>query len=338
MSHRYEPAVNVASVDEAAHARIELGRELAARAEAVGDTCNERLRTILKLGPDDELPEVNAAATSTLATTILARYLEFGASASPEEALALARPGSLALGLTSMTTLVKLFLTWRDVTLLILRDLAQELGTPTPVLRLAEEVTRASSDASLVRMTKRYEERRMELEMLLTEEHGRLLHEAMHDQLTGLVNRGAFLEMVTAASAALAPDESVAVMFLDLDGFKEVNDTHGHVFGDQFLQAVAERLNELLRPHDTAGRIGGDEFVVLCRQLRGGPDVALAIAQRLCDGLGLPFVVDGETVVCPASIGLVCSAGPVDAAELLSDADSALYAAKRAGKARVALG
>ena len=304
----------------------------------MGDAVNDRLRSILKLAPTDPLPVVNATATSELATRIVARYLDSGASASPEEAQALARPGSLALHQTSMTTLVKLFLAWRDVTLLALADVAGQLDTPAAVLDQAEQVTRASCDASLVRMTRRFEQRRLELETLLGEERKRLQHEASHDSLTGLVNRTAFLDMVRQASESHAPDESIALMFIDLDGFKETNDTHGHDFGDLLLRAVAERLNEALRPGDTAGRIGGDEFVVLCCDVRGGNETALRLAQRLCDALGRPFQVEGTIVTCPASVGLVCTSAAVDAAALLSQADSALYSAKHAGKACVVLG
>jgi diguanylate cyclase (GGDEF)-like protein len=316
-----------------------LGRALAERSTVVATACNDRLRAILKLPPGAELPEVHAAPTSELATRILGRYLELGAAADADESRTLARPGLLALHETSMTTLVKLFLVWRDVTLLELRDLAEDLGTPPPVLRNAEEITRASCDASLVRMMKRFDERRLELEDLLRDERTRLVHEAKHDQLTGLLNRRAFLEMVRLATAGLGEHESIAVMFIDLDGFKEVNDSYGHRFGDQLLQAVAARLEGILRDHDTAGRIGGDEFVVLCRQVRGGPEIAQAVAQRLCDALGEPFEVEGRQVTCPASIGLVvCSSMPDDPAVLLAQADRALYDAKRAGKGRVALG
>jgi diguanylate cyclase (GGDEF)-like protein len=318
--------------------RVALGRALAARATEVGLGVNERLRSILKLGPTDPLPQVNASETSSLATSILARYLESGAPASPDESQVLARPGELALYETSMTTLLKLYLAWRDVTLLTLRDIAAELATPPAVLNLAEEVTRASCDASLVRMTRRFEDRRLELEKLLAEEHKSLQHEVSHDSLTGLVNRGAFLALVRHASVNHSRHESIALMFIDLDGFKATNDTHGHDFGDLLLQAVARRLNEVLRPNDTAGRIGGDEFVVLCRDVRRGKAAAFGLAQRLCDSLGMPFEVAGTTVNCPASVGVVCANGPVDAEALLAKADAALYSAKRAGKARVVLG
>ncbi|MGO9911542.1 MAG: diguanylate cyclase domain-containing protein [Acidimicrobiales bacterium] len=324
--------------EQSLDARVALGKALDARATDVGCAVNDRLRSILKLGPEDPLPEVNAAVTSELATRIVARYLENGSAASSHESQLLARPGSLALHQTSMTTLLKLFLAWRDVTLLTLRDLSNELATPPQVLQFAEEVTRASCDASLVRMTKRFEDRRIQLEAMLAEEHRTLQHEASHDPLTGLLNRGAFLDLVRNAGESNGPDESIALMFIDLDGFKATNDTHGHDFGDLLLQAVAARLNEVLRPNDTAGRIGGDEFVVLCRQVRRGTETAFALAQRLCDFLGLPFEVEGTIVSCPASVGLVCANGPVEAETLLSQADAALYSAKRAGKARVVLG
>jgi diguanylate cyclase (GGDEF)-like protein len=328
----------VPCVDRALTERAALGRALAGRAEQVGDAVNEQLRGILGLGAADPLPELNASLTSTLATRIIARYLQSGRSATRDEEQVLARPGTLALHDTSMTTIVKLFLAWRDITVLTLRDLADELGTGPEVLRLAEEVTRASADASLVRMTKRFEERRMDLERMLEDERGRLVHEASHDQLTGLLNRRAFLEMVEQASEQLGPGEMVAIMFIDLDGFKAINDTHGHVVGDEFLKAFAGRLSTLLRPEDTAGRIGGDEFVVLCGRLRGGERAAKGIAHRVCTGLADSLEVAGATFCVSASIGVACASGPIDAPALLSRADSALYSAKRSGKGCVAVG
>ena len=323
--------------DDAA-ARIALGEALSERAPEVARACNERLRQILGLGPDEPLPEVNAASASELATGILGRYLTSGAPATSDEAAVLARPGSLALHETSVTTLVKLVLYWRDTTLLTLRDIASQQGTAAHLLRAAEEVVRSSCDASLVRMMKRFDRRKEELEALLADEHRRLVHEARHDQLTGLVNRRAFLELVRQASGTHRPDELVALMYMDLDGFKEVNDTHGHAFGDLVLQAVAERLSGLLRPTDTAGRLGGDEFVVLCGNVRGGEPTAVGVARRLCDTMALPIEVSGRPVSCPASIGLVCTSEPAEPESLLARADAALYRAKRAGKGRVVLG
>ncbi|MHB8245297.1 MAG: GGDEF domain-containing protein [Acidimicrobiales bacterium] len=324
--------------DEITAARIALGRALTGRASEVGRVCSERLREILRLGPGEVLPYVGTDRTSELATRIIGRYLETGESVRPDEVTELASLGSLAVRVTSTTTLVKVFLSWRDETLLELRDLAGTLGTPLPLLQGAEEVVRASCDASLVRMTKRFDNDRSVLEAMLADEHSRLVHETRHDQLTGLVNRGAFLEIVRQASELHPTSEPIALMFIDLDFFKEINDTHGHGFGDLVLQAVAKRLHELLRPNDIAGRLGGDEFVVLCNGVRGGPTAALVVAQRLCDGLARPLEVDGSSISCPASIGLVCSAGSVDPETLLSKADAALYTAKRNGRARVALG
>ncbi len=318
--------------------RIALGEALSARAPEVAQACNERLRQVLGLGPDEPLPEVDATSASELATSILGRYLASGAPATSDEEAVLARPGSLALSETSVTTLVKLVLYWRDATLLALRDIASQQGTASHLLRAAEEVVRSSCDASLVRMMKRFDRRKEELEALLADEHRRLVHEARHDQLTGLVNRRAFLELVRQASGSHGPAELVALMYMDLDGFKEVNDTHGHAFGDLVLQAVADRLSSLLRPTDTAGRLGGDEFVILCGNVRGGEDTAVGVARRLCGTMGRPVEVSGLRLTCPASIGLVCTSEPADPESLLARADAALYRAKRAGKGRVVLG
>jgi diguanylate cyclase (GGDEF)-like protein len=161
-----------------------------------------------------------------------------------------------------------------------------------------------------------------------------LHHQALHDALTGLPNRALILDRVEQALVRARRRRSpIAVLFLDLDGFKAVNDTYGHAAGDQFLQAVSARLSGAVREADTIGRLGGDEFVVLAEEssLDAGPEV---IAERQRDVLAEPFHLEGPdklTVHAQASIGIAI--GLRDRAEeLLRDADVALYAAKAGGK------
>jgi diguanylate cyclase (GGDEF)-like protein/PAS domain S-box-containing protein len=162
--------------------------------------------------------------------------------------------------------------------------------------------------------------------------HEKLRHQATHDGLTGLPNRSLFAERL----AALAGDDSgpVAVLMVDLDGFKQINDSLGHHVGDAVLIAVAHRIMDCIRSTDTAARLGGDEFAIL---LPGsGPEPAAMVAQRLLDRLGTPFEAAGELLSVGASIGIATD-GTGDFEALLRSADSAMYEAKRGGKNRYAL-
>jgi diguanylate cyclase (GGDEF)-like protein len=166
-----------------------------------------------------------------------------------------------------------------------------------------------------------------------------LRHLAMHDGLTGLPNRALILDRAEQAVArARRQNSQLAMMFLDLDGFKDVNDTFGHAVGDELLCAVSARLTGLLRESDTVGRLGGDEFVVLAEgdSLDAGPEV---IAERIREVLATPFVLgDAQeiSVQIRASIGIAMGLR-TSADDLLRDADIALYEAKDAGKDRFVL-
>ncbi|MBI3707874.1 MAG: EAL domain-containing protein [Proteobacteria bacterium] len=163
-----------------------------------------------------------------------------------------------------------------------------------------------------------------------------LVHDAFHDKLTGLANRALFLDRLDQAlrraEQGVAP--RFAVLFLDLDRFKLVNDSYGHSAGDKLLVSVAQRLAQCLRPIDTLARFGGDEFTILLENLRDD-DEATAIAARIKDDLDRPFTLDGREVFATASIGIASgSASTARPADLLSDADLAMYRAKELGKAR----
>jgi diguanylate cyclase (GGDEF)-like protein len=163
-----------------------------------------------------------------------------------------------------------------------------------------------------------------------------LAHRATHDPLTGLPNRPAFVEHVEHALERRRRDPSaqgrVAVMFVDVDDFKLVNDSLGHGAGDRLLESVAERLAAALRPQDVVARFGGDEFTVLVADVADEQD-ARRVAQRLADALTPPIDLDGESRFVTASVGLAL-AGDGDADQLLQDADAAMYRAKANGKAR----
>ncbi|WP_179950930.1 EAL domain-containing protein [Xylanimonas oleitrophica] len=151
---------------------------------------------------------------------------------------------------------------------------------------------------------------------------------AMYDPVTGLANRRLFLERLgDAMERHRSRGTEYAVMFLDLDRFKLVNDSLGHRAGDELLRAVGERLGETLRPHDIAARFGGDEFAVLCDRIV--PDTAESVARRLQEALTRPFEVEGRHLWVTASIGIVTSPNRHEQPEdVLRDADTAMYQAK----------
>ncbi|HZQ28212.1 MAG TPA: EAL domain-containing protein [Acidimicrobiales bacterium] len=164
-----------------------------------------------------------------------------------------------------------------------------------------------------------------------------LIHRASHDALTGLVNRDEFVQYVE--RTCLNPDTRAALVFIDLDDFKNVNDTLGHNVGDDLLRAVSHRLRTALRPRDVPARLGGDEFAVLLDDV-SGPEGALDAAQRILAAFERPFVLHGFHLMVTTSVG-VAVVGPGDEPhsvhELLRAADIAMYQAKGAGKGRIEL-
>ena len=163
----------------------------------------------------------------------------------------------------------------------------------------------------------------------------RLLHAATHDALTGLPNRVLLRDRIEHALQRVGRDGgAVAVAFLDLDGFKTVNDTRGHKFGDEVLRRVAARLSRCVRDGDTVARLGGDEFVLVlegCDDLTGWERVHRRVTRALADALD----IDGRPVSLRASIGVVLAeSGETDADAVMRNADIAMYASKSSGKAR----
>lgn len=163
----------------------------------------------------------------------------------------------------------------------------------------------------------------------------RSLERALHDALTGLPNRILLLERLDqAVRRGRRSGNRAAVLFADLDRFKQVNDLYGHAVGDELLIAVAERLTLALRPGDTLARMSGDEFVILCEDLRESAEVE-EIAARLIAALETPFVLSGIEVNMSASVGIAFSGrGDQLSEQILQDADAAMYQAKRKGGAQ----
>ena len=163
-----------------------------------------------------------------------------------------------------------------------------------------------------------------------------LEHQAMHDSLTGLPNRTLLLDRIERALASSErAGHHTAVLFVDLDRFKVINDSLGHASGDRLLEQVAERFERVRRVGDTVGRFGGDEFVVLCHVEDEAQ--AVAIAERLASALHQPFDVGGAAVVVTCSIGIALTDGRRDPEALVRDADVAMYRAKEEGRNRYAL-
>ncbi|HEX5911094.1 MAG TPA: EAL domain-containing protein, partial [Thermoleophilaceae bacterium] len=161
-----------------------------------------------------------------------------------------------------------------------------------------------------------------------------LRHQAFHDPLTALPNRSLFEDRVRHAVARTRRHgRGMAVLFVDLDDFKTVNDSLGHAAGDELLRQVAERLDGWVRSSDTVARLGGDEFAVLVEE-PDDPDEAREIADRIHAGLEQPFAIDGHELFTRASVGIAPAESGATSEELMRNADTAMYVAKAAGKGR----
>ncbi len=222
-------------------------------------------------------------------------------------------------------------LRWRDAAADVASDSAAQLGLPPAVLSEALRMLQRSLDVTLVRMCECFESERRRADQELT-------FMATHDALTGLPNRALIAErMQQVLECSRRERTSVAVVFIDVDDFKVVNDTLGHSAGDELLRAVTGRLEAVVRHGDALGRLGGDEFVVIVDELTF--DVgAEVLAERLLRAFTKPFTLAGGSarLNVTASIG-VASGAHESAEELLREADIAMYRAKWSGKNRYAM-
>ena len=157
----------------------------------------------------------------------------------------------------------------------------------------------------------------------------RTYREANYDNLTGLANRSLFNKFV--CELEIKADEFAAILFMDLDKFKEVNDTYGHDVGDKFLQCVGKRIQGQVRDHDLAARFGGDEFVVVLTALESEQD-AERVARRILSSFSTDINIDDVTLTPGVSIGVSTFNDNIDVSIVLKRADKALYLAKEGGR------
>ena len=215
-----------------------------------------------------------------------------------------------------------------DVPIVILSGLQDELLAIKAVQEGAQDyLVKGRVDGAAIGRSITYASERKGLEM-------QMAHKAMHDALTELPNRTLFQDRLRHAVMRAKRHESLlGVMFIDLDGFKPINDGLGHDVGDLLLKALGRRLQEGLRASDTAARFGGDEFMVLCEDVADEQHV-ISIAERLQGAIAEPFMIEGHELSVSSSMGIVVSSGHDESAEsLVRNADAAMYRAKRQGVA-----
>ncbi len=308
--------------------RIALGVALQSRADEVGHLVDDQFAVSLR---------GEAFAGARLATELIGRWLATDQVATAEEEQSLSRKGRHAIiGEADLADVAKSYFTWRDACMRALTEEGVRLGVSDELLKLALRVVRFSCDGSLVRIVREFDETRRTLQRRLREEQAALAHRALHDELTGLPNRTLLTDRLgQSARGAERRDTRAMLLFLDLDNFKAINDRFGHPAGDSLLVAVASRLEELVRAHDTVARLGGDEFVILADELTEPETAARSLAQRIHEAMREPVTVGERELLTSVSIGIATVPPDADPETCLAQADVAMYEAKRGGPARV---
>jgi len=314
-----------------------LGKALEGRAEQVlADTFR---RTEAAAPELDEQVRESFARVGTMATLAVAQWMAGG---EPEAGLEAGREawdvfGQLAAqGAVPLNEVTKRCLRWRDALNNVLRDAAGELALSADVLALALSMSQMTLDVTLVHMCEAFESERSRTEEELSRRQEELAFMATHDQLTGLPNRTLIVDraeqMLGRSRRRHTP---VAALHINLDGFTSINDTFGHAVGDELLQAIAARLDGVVRDTDALGRLGGDEFIVLAEDLSLAAGAEM-IATRMQEALATPFDVartELGQLTLTASIGIATGVRS-SAEELLHDADIAMHRARWEGKNR----
>ena len=320
----------MAETDETAEAELRrVGEALGARTE---DVVRGMVRRTRESGTTlDDAVEERFARVGAVSTTAVARWMAGeGAQVAREVGQESWRIfGQLAAQRAApLNEVTKRCLRWCDSVSEVLEEIARELRLGDEVLAQSCEMLRRSLNVTLVRMCESFEAERRRTDEELT-------FLATHDALTGLPNRTLIVDRIEQMLVRSRHSQTpVAALFIDLDNFKDINDTLGHGAGDELLRGVAARLDGVVRDLDALGRLGGDEFVVIAGELSlaAGPEL---IAERMLDALKQPFKLQrSETpFTVTASIG-IAAGQRTSAEELLRDADIAMYRAKWDGKNR----
>ncbi len=320
-----------------------LGAELERCSEQIGRAV---LQWWLQRRPGPEPPSPGSCedilTTVALGAATTGRYLMSGRLPSPEERDSLAAPGRAALDDSiPVDELAKLYLAHRDITCRELEVIAERVGVGWAAVQAAQELVRAGADSAIVAVVRSFDAARRQLQAALDSERESFAYRAVHDALTGLPNRALLVERLERMVSSSGPSEPTlerrdprfAVLFIDVDRFKAVNDVSGHRSGDQLLMALAGRLQRVIRDGDILARLGGDEFVVVCPDLADPPAEAAAVAERITAVGAQPFRLgpDGEEIFVSVSVGIGVAAPGDTADSVLSRADAAMYSAKRGG-------
>lgn len=314
-----------------------LGGALQARA---GDVYAAVLARSQEAGPTFDGPVLDNFERICRSSTIA--VAQWMAGGDPREGLAAGREAWEAFGQLAahraapLNEVTKRCLRWRDAVEGALRESAAEMGLAPAALQEALSMLRKTVDVTLVRMCEAFESERARTDEELARRQEELAFMATHDRLTGLPNRALILDRgEQMLSRAMRRQTPVAALLIDLDNFTAINDTLGHGAGDELIQAIASRLDGVVRGTDALGRLGGDEFVVLAEEasLAAGAEL---IAERLQEALKASFTLtdNAETQLkVTASIG-IATGERSSAEDLLRDADIAMHQAKWDGKNR----
>jgi diguanylate cyclase (GGDEF)-like protein len=322
-----EPAEDLGRLGEALKARVgDVLRETVERTSASGEAVDAVVQ--------ESFEKICNSSTVAVARWIAGEGMEVAIEAGRETWEIFAELA--AHRAASLNEVTRRCYWWRNVMAEILKDCAKQLGVSPDTLSQALNILQLSLEFSVLRMCESYEAERRLTDAELARREEELSFLATHDPLTGLPNRTLILDRVEQMLARSRRSQTpVAALFVDLDNFKSINDTLGHGVGDELLQAVAARLDGVVRATDALGRLGGDEFVVISEELSlaVGPEL---IAERLLDALKQPFKLgaDKQTrVTVTASVG-IAAGDHTSAEDLLRDADIAMYRAKWDGKNR----
>jgi diguanylate cyclase (GGDEF)-like protein len=312
--------------------RARLGTALIARAD---DVAAGVLARVWPKGTQDVDPEAlhTVVDADRAGTQLIGRWLTGGAHMDEDERRRFGGLGGM-IDRLSLDELIKAYLAFRDVLLTVLHEEATRLKAPHELVAEVAAVVSRSNDGSMVRMSRRFEHERQRLHQALDAERAKLANQLLHDPLTGLPNRVLLFDRLQhALRVATRGERMLAIYFVDLDGFKAVNDRFGHEAGDQLLVAVGERLRAATRDADTVARLGGDEFVILGEDIDHAAE-PVEIAERIVASLKRPFELAAGDISISGSVGIAVARGADGASELLVRADLAMYAAKQRGPGR----